>query len=224
MIKRRRHWTGVVFIWISNLLGVAILIPFLLTLTANQVIRVSSDGFVYDSHHFIPHNKVGLVLGTSHRVRDGGPNPYFFNRMQAAAELYHNNKVEYLIVSGDNRTQWYNEPEQMRKELIRLDVPDSVIYLDYAGLRTLDSVIRCHKVFGQDSFTIISQKFHNQRAVYIARQHGLNVVAYNAPDVKSTSHNKIQIREWFAKVNVFLDQVTKKQPRFTGEKVHIGRK
>ncbi len=223
MIKRRRHFIGVVFIWISNLLGVAILIPFLLTITANQVIRVSSDGYIYDSLDNIPPNKVGLVLGTSHRVRDGGPNPYFFNRMQAAAELYHNGKVEYLIASGDNRTQWYNEPEQMRRELVRLGVPDSAIYLDYAGLRTLDSVIRCNKVFKQDSFTIISQRFHNQRAVYIGRQHGLEVVAYNAADVKSSSHNKIQIREWFAKVNVFMDQITKKQPKFTGEQVHIGR-
>lgn len=222
MKKRRGHWIGLLFVWFSNLLGIAILIPFLLTIIANQVIRVSSDGLTFDSFEFIPHNKVGLVLGTSHRVRDGGPNPYFFNRMQAAAELYHNNKVDYLIASGDNRTQWYNEPEQMRKELVRLGIPDSVIYLDYAGLRTLDSVIRCSKVFGQDSFTIISQKFHNQRAVYIGRQHGLDVVAYNAQDVKSTSHSKIMIREWFAKVNVFLDQITKKQPKFTGEQIQIG--
>ncbi len=224
MRKARRHWTRSLFLWASNLVGILILIPFLMILIANQVIRVSSEGYTYDSVAIIPHNKVGLVLGTSHRVRSGGPNPYFYHRMEATASLFHGGKINYIIASGDNRTRWYNEPEQMRLELINLGIPDSVIYLDYAGLRTLDSVIRCKKVFGQNSFTIISQKFHNQRAVFIARQHNLDVVAYNAPDVESTSNFRIQVREWFAKVNVFMDQMTKKQPRFTGEWVEIGGK
>jgi SanA protein len=222
MKKVQKHWIKGLFLWISNILGILIFIPFLLILIANQLIRVSSEEYLYDTIEFIPHNKVGLVLGTSHRMRDGGPNPYFFNRMEAAAELYHHGKVNYIIASGDNRTRWYNEPEQMRKELTRLGVPDSVIYLDYAGLRTLDSVIRCKKVFGQNSFTIISQKFHNERAVYIAKHHDLDVVAFNASDIENNQHSSIMIREWFAKVNVFMDQITKKQPRYTGERVIIG--
>lgn len=222
MKRRRFQWLKSFFWWISRALGILLMIPFLLVLISNQVIRISSQGYIFDSPEFLPSNKTGLVLGTSHRMRDGSPNPYFLNRMKAAAGLYQSGKVKYLIVSGDNRTRWYNEPEQMRLELLRLGVPDSVIYLDYAGLRTLDSVIRCKKVFDQDSFTIISQKFHNQRAVYIARQHGLEAVALNAGDVDDGSYGRILIREWFAKVNVFWDQITKKQPRFTGERVRIG--
>lgn len=208
--------------WVSNTLAILFLIPFLLVILANQVIIVSSEGYLYDSITDIPFNDAGLILGTSHRLRDGNPNPYFHNRMKAAADLYHEHKVQYLIVSGDNRTKWYNEPEKMRAELLNLGVPDSIIYLDYAGLRTLDSVIRCKKVFGQDRFTIISQKFHNQRAVYIARQYGLDAVALNADDPDGLPNARLQIREWFAKVNVFLDQIMKKQPQYTGERIIIG--
>ena len=208
--------------WISNALALAIIIPFLIVVLANQIIIVSSEGYLYDSVDAIPFNRAALVLGTSHRLRDGSPNPYFFYRMEAAANLYHSGKVHYLIASGDNRTQWYNEPEQMRQELIRLGVPDSVIYIDQSGFRTLDSVIRCKQVFGQDSFTVVSQRFHNQRAVYIARQLGLNAVAFNARDLESQGGNNLRIREWFAKVNVFLDQLLKKQPPYTGERIELG--
>ncbi len=222
MKKKQKHWSKSLLLWLSNILGILIFLPFLLIFIANQIISVSSDGYIYDSIEFIPYNKVGLVLGTSHRIRDGGPNPYFFNRMEAAATLYHHGKISYIIASGDNRTRWYNEPEQMRKELKRLGIPDSVIYLDFAGLRTLDSVIRCRKVFGQNNFTIISQKFHNQRAVYIAKQHDMNVVAFNAQDIENAQRSQTRVREWFAKANVFMDQITKKQPRYTGERVIIG--
>lgn len=207
---------------VSNLVGILIIVPFITILVSNHVIRVSSQEYMYDSIEFIPENKVGLILGTSHRLRDGSPNPYFHSRMQAAVDLYQSGKVSYLIASGDNQTRWYNEPEQMRQELTRLGIPDNVIFLDYAGLRTLDSVVRCKKVFGQDSFTIISQKFHNQRAVYIAKQLGLNAVALNAREVETSYPSRIQVREWLARVNVFWDQITKKQPRFTGERVIIG--
>lgn len=96
------------------LLEIAVLLPVLALLVSNQVIRVSSEAHLYDSLDELPYHHVGLVLGTSHRVRNGGPNPYFHNRMAAAADLYHSGKVRYLIVSGDNRTPYYNEPRVMR--------------------------------------------------------------------------------------------------------------
>jgi len=212
----------VIWTWVSNAVAISLLLPVLIIILANQVIIVSSESYLFDSIDDIPHNEVGLILGTSNRLRDGSPNPYFHNRMKAAADLYHNGKVDYLIASGDNLTRWYNEPRNMRLELLNLGVPDSVIYLDFRGLRTLDSVVRCKKVFGQDSFTIISQKFHNQRAIYISRQQGLQAVAYNAQNIEGKSSMRVRIREWFAKVNVFLDQMMKKQPAFTGERINIG--
>lgn len=205
------------------LLEVAVLLPLLALLITNQVIRVSSEAHIYDSIDELPHNRVGMVLGTSHRVRNGGPNPYFHNRMAAAAKVYHAGKVEFLLVSGDNRTRYYNEPGEMRSALIQLGVPSEVIYMDHAGLRTLDSVVRAKKVFGQDSITVISQRFHNQRAVYIARHHGLEVAAFNASDVPHHKNDRTRLREWFAKANVFWDILTNKTPHHLGEPVLIGR-
>ncbi len=203
-------------------LEIAVLVPVLLLLTSNQIIRISSENHLFDAIEEVPYNRVALILGTSHRVKNGGPNPYFHNRMAAAAKLYHSGKVSYLIVSGDNRTQYYNEPRQMRKALLSLEVPAEVIYSDHAGFRTLDSVVRAKKIFGQDSITIVSQKFHNQRAVYIARQHGMEVAAYNAKDVSHHHNDRTRMREWFAKANVFWDILTGKQPEQLGDFIIIG--
>ena len=211
--------------WFSRLiiiLEIIVFVPVIILIVSNQVIRISTEPHLYDHVDQIPYNKSGLVLGTSHRVRNGGPNPYFMNRMEAAASLYHQGKVSYLIVSGDNRTIYYNEPVQMKRALMELNVPEHAIYLDYAGLRTLDSVIRSKEVFGQDSITIISQKFHNQRAVFIAKRVGMEVVALNAGDVPLDRSDKTRIREWFAKANVFWDMLTNRQPTHLGDPVHIG--
>ncbi len=204
------------------LLEILVLTPVLVLLISNQVIRVSSEAYLYESVDELPHNRVGIVLGTSHRVRNGGPNPYFYNRMAAAADIYHAGKVQYLIVSGDNRTPYYNEPAVMRTALLDLGVADDHIYLDHAGLRTLDSVVRARDVFGQDSITIVSQRFHNQRAVYIARHHGMEVAAYNAGDVPHQNSDRTRLREWFAKTNVFWDILTNKQPQQLDDPVLIG--
>ncbi len=115
----------------------------------------------------------------------------------------------------------YNEPEDMKNDLVRLGMPDSVIYLDYAGFRTYDSVIRMNKIFGQDSFTIISQQFHNKRAIYSSNRLGLSAVGYNAKDVNKYFGFKTKVREQFARVKVFLDLAVSKQPKFLGEKVVI---
>lgn len=222
MPSGKRHKARKYFRFLSGALVVVLSLPFIMLLLSNQLIRVSAESHLYADAERIPYNKVGLVLGTSHRVRNGGPNPYFHNRMEAAADLYHSGKVSYLLVSGDNRTVWYNEPEQMRRRLIELGVPGHVIYADHAGLRTRDSVIRCSEVFGQNSFTIISQRFQNQRAVFIAKNLGLNVVAYNAADVENQQHSKIQIREWFARILVFRDIIGGNRPQQMDERVDIG--
>lgn len=216
--KRRRSIFGKLLIFLEIL----ILLPVLLLIISNQVIRFSAESHLFDSVEEISYNRVGLVLGTSPRIRNGGPNPYFNNRMEAAARLYHSGKVSYLLLSGDNRTRYYNEPEYMRRALIELDVPQEVIYVDNAGLRTLDSVWRAKEVFGQQSLTIISQRFHNQRAVFIAKQRGLDVVAYNAADVPQGQNDKTRIREWFAKANVFMDMLIQRMPETNNERIVIG--
>ncbi len=190
-------------------------------LLANIWVIQSTYLQVYEQPDGVPVNKVGLLLGTSPSLANGRSNLYFKSRMQAAAELYHAGKVAHLILSGDNGTKKYNEPEAMQQALIQLGVPKDKLTLDYAGFRTLDSVIRCEKIFGQDRFTIISQKWHNHRALFIANSRGLDAVAYNAPKVVNASR-KATNREYLARVKAVLDiYILGKEPKFLGKKENI---
>lgn len=182
----------------------------------------TAEGRTYNNLDEMPYRKVGLVLGTTPRLSNGNGNFYFNKRMEATAALYHKHKISYILASGDNHKRGYNEPEEMRQSLIALGVPDTVIFLDYAGFRTYDSMIRAKKVFGQDSVTIISQTWHNQRAVFIAKHRDLDAIAYNAQDSKlKRAYLKMHLREALSRVKAVLDVMTNKKPKFLGEPIEI---
>lgn len=176
-----------------------------LLLFANFWINKQSEGMTYSTIESIPTNNSGLVLGTSKRVRGGGENLYFKHRIQAAVELYNAGKVKFLIVSGDNSIREYNETRDMKKALMELDIPEDRIIEDFAGFRTLDSVLRAKEVFGQDSITIISQEFQNQRALFIAKNHDIYALGYNARGVPKEYGTVTATREYFARVKALLD-------------------
>lgn len=202
-------------------------ISLVLIITSYQVIRLSSKPYTWESSELdsLPYNKAAIVLGTSQYAYAGRQNLYFVYRMQAAAELYKSGKVSYLILSGDNARLSYNEPINMKKALIKLGVPDSVIYLDYAGFRTLDSMVRSKHIFGQSKVTVVSQEFHNHRAIFLARRNGIHAIAYNARDVGNITGSKTMLREYLARVKVFIDlYLLDTQPRFLGKPVILGEK
>ena len=161
-----------------------------------------------------------MLLGTSRYLKNNQKNLYFFNRIEAAAQLYHSGKIDYIIASGDNSRVGYNEPQDMKEELIKLGVPAERIYLDYAGFRTLDSILRAKIIFGQNSFIVISQRFHNERAIYIARRHGIEAYGFNAEDV-FVSRRKMQVRELLARNKVFWDILFHVKPKYYGEAVAV---
>jgi len=187
----------------------------------NVTVTNTGNRYCYNSIDSIPYNHCALVLGTSKYLWNGKRNLYYTNRIKAAVELYNHNKIDYIIVSGDNRARNYNEPITMYNDLIAAGIPKKKIILDYAGFRTLDSVVRGKEVFGQDKFTIVSQSFHNQRAVFIARQKGIEAIAFNAEDNSGKLAFKVQMREMAARILVVIDMITEKQPHFLGEKVII---
>jgi SanA protein len=203
--------------WLIGILcAVALLICF-----ANYKINSFSEGYLYSSADSIPECKTAVLLGTSKFMRSGTKNYFFYNRISAAETLFKSGKIQFIIISGDNSLSYYNEPEDMKKELIKAGVPDSVMFLDYAGFRTFDSMIRAKEVFGQTKFIVVSQQFHNERAVFIARKYGIEAFGYNAEDVDAYSGFKTKIRELFARVKVFIDVYTNKQPKFLGEKIIV---
>jgi SanA protein len=212
--------------WTIRLIKLTLLISVLLVLGlwfSNSLVEKTSKSFIVHQSSEIPHSKVGLLLGTSKYNRSGNPNMFFRYRIEAAAELFNSRKIDYIIVSGDNRTLNYNEPRDMRKALLKKGVPDSAIYMDFAGLRTFDSVLRCKKVFGQHSFTIISQRFHLERALFIALQQDIPVVGFAARDVKEASGWTSGLREIFARSKAVLDiYFLNTKPHFLGKPVEIG--
>jgi SanA protein len=193
----------------------------LVTWIANRRIEKVTNDLVYKDVNSIPKNKVGLLLGTSKYLRSGELNQYFENRIQATVDLYNAKKIEFIVISGDNRKMSYNEPQDMKRELLLRGIPEERIFLDYAGFRTYDSVIRMNKIFGQSNFTIISQDFHNRRAIFIAMKMNRQAIGYNATDVDVYNGFKTNIREKFARVKVFLDLMIHKEPKFLGESIEI---
>lgn len=180
-----------------------------------------SRGRIFATPEEVPVRRTALVLGTSQHLRNGAPNPYFYNRICAAAELWHAGKIEAIVVSGDNGRKNYNEPEAMRDALVTQGIPAEAIWLDYAGFRTLDSVVRMREIFGQEAFTIVSQEFHNRRAVVLARAYGLDAVGFDAADPHVGGMIRVWVRERLARVKLFLDLAFGKQPKFLGEKIEI---
>lgn len=198
------------WIRLCTFLGIS---SFFWALCSTFYIEFSTEKYLYDSVEKIPERDVALVLGSNKKGKHG-INPYFRLRMESAAELYFSGKVKKLLVSGDNHIRSYDETTDMANYLIELGVPDSAIIRDYAGFRTLDSVIRAKKVFHCTSLIIVSQRFHNQRAVFIARQHGIDALGFNCPDV-SSKNNYTHFREIWAKFAAIIDVfVLNRSPKF----------
>jgi SanA protein len=205
------------------LAALAAIVCLLVTVGSSAYVKHSAAGLTFDDAEAVPHRHVGLLLGCPMILPNGRPNRFFRYRIEAAVNLYQAGKVDYLLVSGDNRTPGYNEPGDMRESLLNAGVPAERICCDFAGLRTLDSVVRAQEVFGQTELTIISQKFHNERAIFIAKRHGLDAIGFNAR-MPGGLHGWMNLcREQLARVKALLDAyLLNTSPRFLGEIIRIG--
>ena len=188
---------------------------------ASFIIEYYSRNKTYTTLNEIPYNRVGLLLGTSKKIISGSSNPYFTNRIKAAASLYKAGKVDRIIISGDNSERYYNEPEDMRRALVKEGVNNEHLYLDYAGFRTLDSVVRTRKIFKENKVTVISQEFHNKRAIFLGGVFEVDIIRYNAQDIGVAQGAKVMLREKLARVKVFIDILTNKKPKYLGEPIPI---
>ena len=176
----------------------------------NLTIIEYSKGRIYDNVKEIPYKEVGLLLGTSPTTVNGGTNIYYTYRVDAAVKLYKAKKISRILISGDGKEKSYDEPKYMRRDLIKRGIPAHKITLDKKGLRTYDSVINAKETFGLSNFTVISQRFQNERAIYLAGHNDIDAIGFNAkdaPNQKGKSAIKVRIREVFAKVKVFMDLI-----------------
>lgn len=175
-----------------------------------------------DSLEGLPTVRCALVLGTAKNLGNGRLNQYYTNRIEAAVRLYNARKCQKIIVSGSTHRGGYNEPLLMRQDLEKKGIPAKDIICDYAGDRTIDSVIRFKEIFGQTRGIIVSQKFHNARAIYIAQHYNIELTGYNAQDVSRFYGIKTKLREFLARlVCVWEMNVYKVKPKYPDEKVNI---
>ena len=192
------------------------------TVLCNFMVAKATDNAVYSSLKTLPYNQVGVLLGTSKYSRLGGFNDHYRLRVDAAYQLYQAGKIDYILISGDNSTRFYDEPSTIRRDLLKKGIPPERIYRDYAGFRTLDSVLRAHQVFDLESFTIISQAPHNKRALYIAMNHDIDAIAYNAGEGYNTDISN-KAREVLARVLAVLEvHFLNTGPKFLGPTIEIG--
>lgn len=208
---------------VKRLIYGLIIIMTLMVLTALGLDRWMSwktAPFIYENLKSLPHRQVGVVLGTAKYYRGGGINQYYLYRMQGALNAYNSGKVNYLLLSGDNALHSYNEPMTMRKDLIAAGVDPADIVLDYAGFRTLDSIVRTRKVFDTNDFIIITQRFHCERALFIALHMGIQAQCYAVPSPKNMLN--IRVREVGARLGALADlYVMKREPHFLGPLIPI---
>ena len=135
-------------------------------------------------------------------------------------------KVKAIVVSGDNGRKSYDKPTQMRDDLVKAGVPSKYIQLDYAGFRTLDSIVRAKAIFDLEDYIIVSQKFHLERAIYIAHAKEQKVLGFVAKDFSNTIWAKrMRRRELLARIKAVLDvDILGVEPKFYGKKVLVNYK
>lgn len=209
---------------IKKLLALAVgagLLGLLTIVLVYQVISSNAKGRVFDDPQEIEEPQIALLLGTTPKLADGRANLYFEYRVAATLRLFEAGKIQRVIVSGDHSRDDYNEPEAFRARFIEAGIAAEKIHLDYAGFRTLDSVVRAKEVFGQSKVLVISQRFHNERAMYLADHFGLEAIAFNAKDIGGASGLKNLLRESLARVKVFIDIVFGVEPKFLGKSIDV---
>ena len=184
----------------------------------NHVIGTCSSK-CYSDIDLIPVRDVALVPGTAKYFKNGMLNTYFTNRIDAASELYKRGKIKHILVSGDNSRKEYDEPTEMKNALVEMGVPANAVTLDYAGFRTLDSIVRAKAIFGCTEITIVSQQFHAERAIYIAEKHDIDAIGFAAVDPQQRRLKwRTHTREFLARTAAWLDvNIINREPKFYGE-------
>ncbi len=172
---------------------------------------------LYSTVESLPERDTWLLLWTSQYNISGGENLFFTTRIEATKILYERGKIKHILISWDNSDVRYNEPESMRRALIKWGVPEEAITLDYAGFRTLDSVLRARDIFGLKTFTIISQTFHTERALFLAQAHGIDAIGYGAADISLARGFWVYIREIGARWVALWDVIVDTEPKFLWE-------
>ena len=194
---------------------------FLIFFITNSLFA-NENNKIYSDINKIPSKKAALVLGTAKYIKKGKQNYFYKYRIDAAFELWKSNKIKAIVVSGD-KSKYYDEVTTMYKDLIKKGVPSRYITKDFHGHRTFDSIVRAREIFDLDDYIIVSQKFHLERALYIAKGKGQKAIGYAAKSLKGTkSLEKMEDREKLAMIKAYLDlNILDTKPKVLGDKIKV---
>ena len=208
--------------WFVKLILTGIISIALFIVISNFWVIGATYPRVYEEVSSLPHKRLALVLGTTDKLKSGEENPYFTGRIKTVAKLYKDGKIDHILLSGDNRTKYYNEPAKMKEALLKENIPEEDITLDYAGLRTLDSIVQCKEIFGQNEVIIVTQRFRSYRALFISDYHNLDAVVMTAQKVSFPTSIRTSLREIIARPLAIIDLfILKKRPLLLGKKEYI---
>ena len=194
----------------------SLIVAVLFLAGAELAVRRAAAGRVFADPAVLAQADVALVLGTARMLSDGRMNYFYAARLDVAAELFRLGKVRGIVVSGDNSSSDYSEPDDMKADLVARGVPERFITCDYAGLRTLDSVQRVSRVFGQRRVIVVSQRAHVERAIYLARADGLDAVGCTAAEAPRWWQVRQRLREVVARGAAVVDVSCGRGPRYLG--------
>ena len=203
-----------------------VLVTVVVLVAIDMSISKQAESNLYKNIQKVPEKKAALVLGTAKYMVGGGQNYFYTYRIRAAVNLFKAGKVKAIVVSGDNSTKYYNETSKMQKDLIKAGIPSRYIKLDPLGVRTLDSVVRAEAIFDLKDYIIVSQKFHLERALFIAKAKGQKVIGFMAKDIPGTkAAYRMKAREYLARAKAFLDvYILHTTPKFDGKKEKVNYK
>ncbi|MGR5118081.1 SanA/YdcF family protein [Vibrio astriarenae] len=198
-----------------------VVLAFVSVIAIDTWITKQNRSVIYTELSEVPDFDVGLVLGTS-KYLGRTLNLYYQYRIDATQALFEQGKINHVLLSGDNAHRSYNEPWTMKRDFLKLGFTEEQIHLDYAGFRTLDSVVRAKEIFDTNRFIVITQQFHCERAMFIARNIDIDASCFVAQTPGETLSLKLRVRELLARVKAVLDLfIFNTQPKFLGPKEPI---
>ncbi|WP_386686265.1 vancomycin high temperature exclusion protein [Lonepinella sp. MS14437] len=192
-----------------------IVLVILMLISIDQFVSYKVRDDIYHNIEQTPYRPYAVVLGTAKYVTKNTPNQFYNYRLESTKALFDAEKIDYILLSGDNRTLQYNEPRTMQRDLIKMGIEPQYLFPDYAGFRTLDSIIRAKEVFKAEPMIIISQRFHCERALFIAKYHHIDAICFVADN--PNIYTETRLREIFARFLMVWELITEKKPHFLGE-------
>ncbi|MEO8239757.1 MAG: ElyC/SanA/YdcF family protein [Flavobacterium sp.] len=193
------------------------LIGLVAIVSVNVYVKSTTKNCIYHSLKRFPKNDVGIIFGAG--INGNQPSKYLKDRLDAGILLYKAKRINKILLSGDNGRDEYDELTVMKNYCFRHGVDTTRIFIDYAGFDTYSTMYRAKHIFKIKRATLISQKYHLNRAIYIGQKMGIKSVGYSANKGEYRGYEYVTFREYLSIFKSFFDVLRDRDPRFSGNPI-----